>query len=87
MAVQVSNGRRNSLKRAVLQVLADLGPQKISDLAILARGKFIGWQGIYSPVARYERWGLVERFHRGGLLYTKITQKGRERLAWLAARK
>jgi hypothetical protein len=54
---------------------------------MLARGKFIGWQGIYSPVARYERWGLVECFHRGGLLDTKITQKGRERLAWLAARK
>lgn len=72
----------NELKRKVLHTLADGRPVAVPSLAVRI-GYFLV-RGLYPYVARLRRWGLVTSW-RGvsGLLFYRITKRGRERLTWL----
>ena len=76
---------RNSLKLRVLEALDRRGWTNPPLAAVLVG--FSPVRAIYAHLKRYERWGLLERARdaRGLLLY-RVTDRGRNRLAWLRKR-
>lgn len=72
----------NELKRKTLRALADGRPVGVPTLAV--RIGYFPVRGLYPYLARLRRWDLVTSW-RGvsGLLFYRITERGRERLAWL----
>jgi hypothetical protein len=75
---------KNSLKIRTLEAFEIDGPMTPAVLA--SRIGFYPARSAYSYLLRLHRFGLLERRNdiRGFLLYA-ISQKGRERLAWLRA--
>ncbi len=73
---------RNRLKIRVLAALEGRGGVNAAMLSALAGFRPV--RAIYIYMRRLERWGLVRRRRPlGGLILYSISQRGRERLAWL----
>ncbi len=76
--------RRNSVKVKVLRILATQGPQRVDELAVMARGTSRNYRSFYYLVDRYQRFGLVRKLYgEGSHLRVRITERGRDRLRWL----
>jgi len=72
----------NSLKIRVLRALDGRGWLNAPMISALA--KFRPVRAVYIYMQRLQRWGLVRRQEPlGGPILWSISQRGRERLAWL----
>lgn len=75
----------NVRKIAVLKLLANNGPMTPPEIAVRTRRYPV--RAMYSYMLHLAKWGLVtrgRRVRRGRMLY-QLTEKGRQRLAWLSA--
>jgi hypothetical protein len=79
---------RNVRKLEILSALAAVpSPGWISAPNLRFRHKLrIGREALYMRLAAYARWHLVERAQGALRMLFRITNKGRERLAWLTSR-
>jgi hypothetical protein len=80
---------RNVRKLEILSALATVpSPGWISAPNLRFHHKLrIGREAIYMRLAAYARWHLVERAQGARRMLFRITNKGRERLAWLTSRR
>lgn len=77
--------QRNELKIRVLGALES--GNWTSAAAISSVAGFRPKRAVYSYLLRLQRWGLVRRWRRiGRRVSFAITDRGRERLAWLTRR-
>jgi len=76
-------GARNTLKLKTLAVLERAGrAMEVPELAVAV--SYYPVDGFFSYCRRLEKWGLLAAMKSGaGKLAYAVTQRGRERLAWL----
>lgn len=75
----------NEKKIAVLRALSKNGPMRPPEIAVWTRRYPV--RAMYSYMRRLAKWGLVTsgRQHQRGPMVYAITEKGKQRLAWLVA--
>ena len=73
----------NARKQVILTALEAVYPESLRADAIAWKAKVSPKRGVYDTLKRLHRWGLIQRrLGSDGLLYFRLSSRGRGRLAW-----